>query len=179
MKFCSTCGGDITSKIPPGDNRTRYVCVRCDAIHYQNPRIVTGCVPYWQDQVLLCKRAIDPRSGYWTLPAGFLENRESVSDGARRETLEEANARVDALRLYTVFSLPHISQVYMFYLAELSDLNFSAGEESLAVELFSEADIPWDNLAFPVIRQTLEHYFEEKDHGNFDVYYHELDFSRR
>ena len=122
MKFCSSCGANVTVAIPEGDNRQRFVCFDCDTIHYQNPRIVAGCLPVWEDRVLLCRRAIDPRSGFWTLPAGFLENGETIADGAARETFEEAKARVSNLKLYTVFSLPHISQAYMFYLAELDDL---------------------------------------------------------
>lgn len=179
MKFCSSCASAVTLTIPQGDNRERYVCQSCETIHYQNPRIIAGCLPVWQDQVLLCSRAIAPREGYWTLPAGFLENRESVADGARRETLEEAHARVTNLNLYTVFSLPHISQVYIFYLAELEDLDFKAGEESLDVRLFKEAAIPWDNLAFPVITQSLQHYFEDRVNGVFPTRYSEIDLSRR
>jgi ADP-ribose pyrophosphatase YjhB (NUDIX family) len=117
--------------------------------------------------------------GYWTLPAGFLENQESVADGAKRETLEEAHARVANLSLYTVFSLPHISQVYTFYLAELEDLDFKAGEESLDVQLFKESEIPWDNLAFPVISQSLKHYFEDRTSGIFPTRYSEIDLRRR
>ena len=179
MKFCSSCASPVTLVIPEGDNRERFVCDNCETIHYQNPRIITGCLPVWQDQVLLCSRAIAPRVGYWTLPAGFLENRESVADGARRETHEEANARVTNLSLYTVFSLPHISQVYTFYLAELEDLDFKAGEESLDVQLFKESEIPWDNLAFPVITQSLQHYFEDRASGVFPTRYSEIDLSRR
>ena len=179
MKFCSNCGATLTFTIPSGDNRERFVCNDCETIHYQNPRIIAGCLPIWQDRVLLCKRAIAPREGYWTLPAGFLENKETVAAGAERETNEEANARVNTLELYTVFSLPHISQVYMFYHCELSDLNFSSGPESLEVELFSESQIPWDELAFPVITQTLEFYFADRQQNSYPVRYRELDFKRR
>lgn len=108
MKYCSHCGHVVTERIPEGDNRPRFVCVRCEAIHYQNPKVVTGCLPYHADKVLLCKRAIAPRSGYWTLPAGFLENGETAAQGALRETVEEANAQAEIDDLYTLFSLPHI-----------------------------------------------------------------------
>ena len=177
MKYCSSCGAAVSLRIPSGDNRERFVCDTCEAIHYQNPRIVAGCLPVWEDKVLLCKRAIAPRKGYWTLPAGFLENGESVAQGARRETFEEAQARVGELELYTVFSLPHISQVYMFYRADLQDLDYGCGEESLAVELFREADIPWQELAFPVISRSLEAYYAHRDDNHFPVLYEEIDLS--
>lgn len=169
MKYCSDCGGSVSSKVPAGDNRERFVCEACDLVHYINPRIVAGCVPVWEDRVLLCKRANKPRYGYWTLPAGFLENNETIVAGATRETLEEANAEVANLDLYTIYSLPHISQVYMFYRAEMTTPEFSPGFESLEVALFQEAEVPWDELAFPVIRETLEHYFSDRPSGVFPV----------
>lgn len=169
MKFCSQCGESVTQRIPEGDNRSRFVCTVCEVIHYQNPRIIAGCLPVYEDKVLLCKRSIEPRSGYWTLPAGFLENGETTSDGALRETREEANANATIIELYTLFSLPHISQVYMFFRASLDDLDFSPGEETLETQLFSEDEIPWDELAFPVITQTLNHYFEDRKEDLFPV----------
>jgi len=178
MKFCNQCGATLTFTIPEGDNRERFVCNDCDTIHYQNPRIITGCLPIWQDRILLCRRAIEPRRGYWTLPAGFLENGETIAAGAARETAEEANARVDKLQLYTVFSLPHISQAYMFFRADLQDLDFSSGEESLEVKLFSEENIPWDKLAFPVIDQSLKFYFADRVSGEFPVRTEDLDYRR-
>ena len=178
MNYCSHCGNTVTQKIPEGDNRTRFVCTQCNTIHYQNPRVITGCLPIYKDQVLLCKRAIEPRAGLWTLPAGFLENGETSADGALRETFEEANARVKIEGLYTLFSLPHISQVYMFFRAGLLDLDFSAGEETLETRLFSEEEIPWDHLAFPVITQTLEHYFRDKMSANFQVRYLDIVIDR-
>lgn len=179
MKFCSNCSSALTLEVPPGDTRERHVCGDCDTIHYINPRIITGTLPVWEDQVLLCLRAIQPRQGYWTLPAGFLENGETISAGAARETAEEANARVSDLELYTVFSLPHISQAYMFFRAQLCDLDFSSGAESLDVRLFREHEIPWDDLAFPVIRQSLEFYFEDRRSGHYPVRSRELEFKRR
>ena len=169
MKFCSDCGGEITTKVPAGDNRERFVCDVCDAVHYTNPRIVTGCLAIWEGRVLLCQRAINPRSGLWTLPAGFLENGETIVAGATRETMEEANAAVSNLDLYTVFSLPHISQIYLFYRAELASESFSAGFESTAVALYEESEIPWEELAFPVVRETLEHYFADRPAGIYPV----------
>ncbi|MET1079892.1 MAG: NUDIX hydrolase [Pseudomonas sp.] len=162
MKFCSQCGHAVTLRIPEGDNRLRHVCGQCQVVHYQNPRIVAGCLPIWGEQVLLCRRAIEPRRGYWTLPAGFMENGETLEQAAARETLEEACARVRNLSLYTLFDLPHINQVYMLFRAELVDLNFAAGEESLEVQLFDERDIPWSELAFPTIGRTLECYFSDR-----------------
>ena len=186
MKFCSDCGASaISHKIPTGDNRLRYVCDACGRIHYQNPRIITGCLPIWEDQVLLCKRAIEPRYGLWTLPAGFMENGESVEDGAMRETWEEAQAKVELVGLQSLFSLPHISQVYMLYLANLSNLNFAAGTESLDVRLYKQADIPWDKLAFPVIKRSLDYYFADCAQGQQQLhcetlqsqYYHRKDIN--
>ena len=178
MNYCSLCGARTEIKIPKGDSLPRSVCLECHTIHYQNPRIIAGTLPIWQDQVLLCKRAIAPREGYWTLPAGFLENSETVAEGAARETQEEANAQVSDLQLYTVFSLPHISQVYMFFRADLEGPEYSSGPESLEVELFSEQDIPWDELAFPVITSTLQHYFADRKTQVCPTHYEDLLFKR-
>lgn len=179
MNFCSQCGAPVRLEIPAGDNRERSVCPECKTIHYVNPRIITGCLPTWKDKVLLCKRAIEPRYGYWTLPAGFMENGETVPEGAARETIEEANARVGEMSLYTVFSLPHISQVYMFYRAELSDLDFSSGEESLEVDLYAEEDIPWDNLSFHVVVKTLKHWLEDRKAEVYPVHYEDILYKPR
>ena len=169
MKFCSQCGGSVSEFVPAGDNRPRFVCDACQTVHYLNPRIVAGCLPVWQDQVLLCRRAIEPRRGYWTLPAGFMENGETVQQAAERETLEEANARVTGLQLYTLFDLPHINQVYMFFRAELLDQAYCAGDESLEVRLFAQTDIPWSELAFPTIGRTLEYFFADRVQQAFPV----------
>ncbi len=162
MKFCSECAQPISQIIPEGDNRVRYVCLSCDTIHYQNPRIVAGTLPTHEGKVLLCKRAIEPRKGYWTLPAGFMENGETTEQGALRETVEEANARVIGLQLYTMIAVPHISQVHIFFHGELADLDFSCGIESLEVKLFEESDIPWQDLAFPTVSTTLRRYFNDR-----------------
>lgn len=163
MKFCSTCGSArIEWKVPEGDNMPRHVCADCQTIHYQNPKIVTGCLPEWEDKVLLCKRAIEPRYGLWTLPAGFMENKETVEQAAIRETWEEAQAKVSNAQLYVVISLPYINQVYMLFKAQLLAPEFAAGAESLEVDLFTKQQIPWDELAFPVIKKTLEFYYADR-----------------
>jgi ADP-ribose pyrophosphatase YjhB (NUDIX family) len=178
IKFCSTCGsGQLQFKVPAGDTLPRTVCADCGAIHYVNPKIVVGCLPEWEGRVLLCKRAIEPRYGLWTLPAGFLENSETLGAGAARETLEEAGARVDIGALYTVISLPHISQVYMIFRARLLHLDFAPGEESLEAKLFHEDDIPWEQLAFRTITRTLRNFFLDRKRGAFPL--HESTFERR
>lgn len=179
MNYCSECGAPISRAIPPGDTRERFVCTACDTVHYQNPRVVTGCLPVWEHRVLLCRRAIAPREGYWTLPAGFLENGETSAAGAIRETWEEATARVEVDELYTLFSLPHISQIYLFFRARMTTPEFAAGDESLEVALFDEADVPWDELAFPVVRQTLEFYFSDRRDGDYPIRSRELIIERK
>ena len=170
MNFCSNCGARVVFRIPDGDTLPRYVCDACGTIHYQNPKMVVGCIPEWDGRILLCKRGIEPRYGLWTLPAGFLENGETAPEGALRETLEEANARVELGPLYTFISLPHISQVYVMFRARLLDLDFGAGTESLEVRLFGEEQIPWDHLAFRTMSLTLEHYFADRGKGAFGVH---------
>jgi ADP-ribose pyrophosphatase YjhB (NUDIX family) len=168
MKFCSHCGSArLAFRVPGDDNLPRHVCDDCGTIHYQNPKIVVGCLPVWEDRVLMCRRAIEPRHGLWTLPAGFLENGETVVAGAARETLEEANARVNVGELYTMISLPHINQVYMMFRAQLTDLDFGPGAESLEVALVDEADVPWERLAFRTITRTLRNYFLDRKLGAF------------
>ena len=149
-------------RIPEGDNRPRHVCGQCHEVFYQNPKIVVGSIPEWGDQILLCKRAIPPRYGYWTLPAGFMENAETTQEAAARETLEEANAEVEILELYTLMNIPHTSQVYLMYRARLLNLDFSPGTESLECALYREDEIPWDQLAFPTITHTLRLFFEDR-----------------
>ncbi len=174
MKYCSTCGSATTVKIPPGDNRERHVCDHCGAIHYQNPRIIAGTVPVYEDKVLLCRRAIEPRKGLWTLPAGFMENGETTTEAARRETIEEALAHVRIDGLYTVFNLPHINQVYMLFRAEILDGQFGAGAETLESALFAESDIPWQELAFPTIGRTLKLFFQDRKTGHFPVHMEDI-----
>lgn len=167
MKYCSECGAQVTLEIPTGDNRPRYICSQCETIHYSNPKIVAGCIPVWQDKILLCKRAIEPQHGLWTLPAGFMENDESTVEAAMRETMEEAGANVEVRDLYTMISLVHINQVYMMFLADMTNTEFAAGEESLEVDLFDESEIPWDQIAFPVIEETMRLFFADRSSGNF------------
>lgn len=170
MKFCSQCGAPVVLRIPAGDNLPRHVCEDCGVIHYQNPKIVAGCILEWQGKILLCRRSIEPRYGLWTLPAGFMENGESTLQAAAREALEEANAVVDNLRLYAVYSLTHISQVYMMFRGELQEGRASAGQESLSVQLFDEHEIPWREMAFPVMTETLQRYFDERRKGCFTLH---------
>lgn len=169
MKFCSDCGHPVSQRIPEGDDRPRYVCEQCQTIHYHNPRIVVGCLPVYGEQILLCRRAIEPRFGYWTLPAGYMENGETTLEGAWRETWEEAGARVGKEVLYRLFDLPHVNQVYMFYRAVLPEPSFAPGVESLDVRLFDESEIPWQDLAFPVVTQVLKDFFADRARGRFCV----------
>ena len=167
IKFCSHCGSGVVHKVPEGDSLPRAVCDACGHIQYLNPKIVVGCVPVYGDRILVCKRAIEPRYGLWTLPAGFMENNESAAEGAAREAMEEANARVEIEDLYTVYSIPHISQVYMMFRARLVDPDVSPGTESLEVKLVTEDEIPWEQLAFAMVRRTLEHFLQDRKTGIF------------
>ncbi len=162
MKFCSNCGKPVEQRIPVGDDRLRHVCDNCDIIHYVNPRVIVGCLVEHEGKVLLCKRAIEPRANYWTLPAGFMENGETTLQGAARETWEEARAAVYDQQLYRLFDVPGINQVYMFYRAQLTDGVYGVGPESTEVALFDEADIPWREIAFPVVYHTLREYFHDR-----------------
>ncbi len=174
MNYCSACGEKVSFVVPEGDNRLRYVCGSCQTIHYENPKIVTGCIAQWQDQILLCKRAIEPRQGLWTLPAGFMENRETNMQGAARETVEEANAQVENMQLFCVFSIAHISQVYTMYRGDLVAGEASPGSESLEVALLKESEIPWQNIAFHVIHETLKLYYQDKKQGSFKTHYGDI-----
>jgi len=167
MKFCSNCGTRISLAIPEDDDRERYLCRQCGMVHYQNPRLVVGCIPEWQDTILLCLRNIEPQRGMWTLPAGYLENGESVQDGARRETWEEARTRMEDLEPYFLADLVPINQLYLIFRGRLSRPEFAVTRESSAVRLFREEDIPWDNIAFQVIRETLKRYFADRAAGSF------------
>ncbi|MCC6535789.1 MAG: NUDIX hydrolase [Burkholderiales bacterium] len=170
MNFCSHCGTRVVVRVPTGDTLPRHVCDACGTIHYQNPKIVVGCIPEWDNRILLCRRAIEPRRGLWTVPAGFMENGETTGDGARRETLEEAHARVEIDSLFALYNIPHISQVYMLFRARLLDLDFSAGEETLEVRLCGETEVPWDDIAFATVRNTLTHYFNDRRKGRFEFH---------
>ena len=182
MKFCSACAQPVSLLIPPDDNRPRYVCEHCGIIHYQNPKLVIGSIPVWElhgePRVLLCKRAIEPRRGYWTLPAGFMENDETTSDAALRETLEEAEARIELHGLFSLLNVPHVNQVHLFYRATLLDLDYAAGLESLEVKLFTENEIPWDEIAFLTVGHTLKFFFADhkkiKDGGTYGFHTHDI-----
>ncbi len=169
MNFCSQCGEKVRFAVPEGDDRPRYLCDGCGTIHYQNPRIVAGTLPVSGSKVLLCKRAISPRKGYWTLPAGYMENAETTQQAATRETWEEAFAEVTLGGLYTLIDLPHINQVYMIFLADLIG-GFGPGPESMEVALFEEHEIPWDALAFPTIERTLRHYFADRENAAYPLH---------
>ncbi|EJN07935.1 NUDIX hydrolase [Herbaspirillum sp. YR522] len=165
MKFCSECGQPVAQQIPADDTRPRFVCTSCGTIHYQNPKMVVGSIPVWEQdgevRVLLCKRAIEPRLGYWTLPAGFMENDETTGDAAMRETEEEAGARIRLHELFSVVNVPHVHQVHLFYRADLLDLDYRAGVESLEVGLYTEQQIPWHDIAFPTVEFTLRAFFDD------------------
>ncbi|MDO9008448.1 MAG: NUDIX hydrolase [Thiobacillus sp.] len=161
-------------RVPDGDHLPRHICPGCGTIHYQNPKMVVGCIPEWEDKVLLCRRAIEPKYGLWTLPAGFMENGETTLEGAARETWEEAGARIEVSGLYTLYNLPHINQVYLMFRARLLDLDFKSGIESLETRLFTEAEIPWDEIAFRTVRATLEQYFDDRRNGTFNFHFGDI-----
>lgn len=170
MNFCSHCGAPVSLKIPAGDSLPRHVCDQCGTVHYQNPKVVVGALAEWEDKILLCRRAIEPRYGFWTLPAGFMENNETSGEAALRETREEAGARIELGPMFTFVDLPHISQIHIIYRARLLDLDFHPGEESLDAILLGEADIPWDDIAFRSIDYTLKRFFEDRRNGQFQLH---------
>jgi ADP-ribose pyrophosphatase YjhB (NUDIX family) len=170
MNYCSNCGNTVRLGTPPGDDRQRHLCATCGTIHYENPKVVVGCIPESDEKILLCRRAIEPRYGKWTLPAGYLENGETVAYGAQRETLEEAGARVEIIAPYALFNITYVSQIYVMFRAHLLDGHFEAGSESIEVGLFSEKDIPWDEIAFTVIEATLRQYYKDRATGQFPFF---------
>ena len=170
MRFCSHCGKPVQRGVPPGDDRERFMCPACGRVHYRNPRMVVGCIPLWQDRLLLCRRAIEPRHGKWTVPAGYLENDESVEDGAQRELMEEARATARELQPFGLYNIVHVNQVYLIFLAPLASGDFGAGEETIEVRLFDEDAIPWDDLAFPVVEMTLRRYFRGAGRGDWSFH---------
>jgi ADP-ribose pyrophosphatase YjhB (NUDIX family) len=170
IRHCRVCGTAVERRVPPGDNRERAVCPSCGEVHYENPLNVVGTVPVWGDQVLLCRRAIEPRYGFWTLPAGFMELGETTASGALRETDEEAGARVELQGLFTVLNVVRVGQVHLFYRARLLDPHFNPGEETLEARLFHEHEVPWDELAFRTVRQTLELYFQDRRRGEYAIH---------
>jgi ADP-ribose pyrophosphatase YjhB (NUDIX family) len=170
IQFCRACGQRVAYVVPADDNRERAVCPTCQTIHYVNPINVVGTVPVWGDQVLLCRRAIEPRHGLWTLPAGFMEMGETSAAGAERETTEEAGARIELQGLFTVLNVVRAGQIHLFYRARLLDTDFAPGTESLEAQLFHESEIPWDEMAFRTVRETLLLYFEDRRRGQFGVH---------
>ncbi|MEO8125308.1 MAG: NUDIX hydrolase [Burkholderiales bacterium] len=170
FKHCKACGGVVRYQVPPGDNRDRATCTVCGLVQYENPLNVVGTVPVWGDEVLLCKRNIEPRYGLWTLPAGFLELGETVTEGAARETVEEAGARIELQGLYTVIDVVRAGQVHLFYRARLLDTDFAPGPESIEARLFTEDAIPWDELAFRTVRETLKYFFEDRRRGVYELH---------
>jgi ADP-ribose pyrophosphatase YjhB (NUDIX family) len=175
MKYCSNCGEKVIFEVPEQDNRPRYVCSACGTVHYQNPRVVVGTVPIWKDQVLLCRRNIEPRKGFWTLPAGFLENGETVYDGAFRETVEETGTSVSDLVPYLMIDILHVHQIYLMFRARLTTMDFHPTDESSEILLFREEDIPWGKIAFKVIEKTLHSYFNDHATGCFDFRIDKID----
>ena len=174
LNFCSHCGSPVTSKIPDGDHLPRFVCANCGAIHYKNPLLVLGCVPEWQNKILLCRRAIEPRLGFWTVPAGFMENGETMEAAAARECYEEALAKVQIGSLLAVVNVTHAGQVHVMFRARLLAPEYAPGRESLEVGLYGESEIPWDDLAFPSGEFTLRRYFADRAKGREDYHFTEL-----
>ena len=170
MNFCVICGHTTTEKIPLGDHQLRHVCTSCGNIHYINPKVICGALAIWEDKVLLCRRAIEPRYGLWTLPAGYMELFETMEQGAARETREEAEAEIEHEQLYCMYNIPRIGQIYVLFKADLIKGAFGAGEESIECRLFEEHEIPWSELAFPSVEQTLKHYFSDRKTNTFNMH---------
>lgn len=170
IKHCRICGAAAAYRVPADDNRERAVCTACGEIHYENPINVVGTVPVWEQRVLLCRRAIEPRRGLWTLPAGFLELGETTEEGARRETDEEAGARIELEPLFTVLNVVPVGQVHFFYRARLLEDRFAPGPETIEARLFAEHEVPWDEIAFRTVRETLRHFFADRALGRFELH---------
>lgn len=172
IKHCRECGTAVVYRIPDdGDTKQRAVCPSCNTIHYENPLTVVGTVPYWGDRVLLCKRNIEPRWGFWTLPAGFMELHETTLEGAARETVEEAGAQFEMQGLFTLVNVARVGQVHLFYRAELTSDQFDPGHETIEARLFLESEIPWDDIAFRTTRETLERYFADRHTGQYTIHH--------
>ena len=167
MNYCTHCGDGLIRKVPPDDDHLRHICPACGLVHYQNPKLVVGCIPLWEEKILLCRRDIEPRRGFWTLPAGYLENGETVAEGAARETLEETGSKVVDLAPYRMYDIVHVHQIYFFFRARLQAPDFHVTKESSELKLVTQAQIPWGEIAFPVIRTALEEYFRDAPEGRF------------
>lgn len=170
IRHCKACGAATRYTVPVDDNRERAVCAACGTIHYENPINVVGTVPVWEDRILLCRRNIHPRFGLWTLPAGFLEIGETTMEGALRETEEEAGAHAEVEGLFTVLNVVRVAQLHLFYRARLRDTVFAPGPETIEARLFAQDEIPWDELAFRTVRETLLHWFADRERGQFGVH---------
>lgn len=170
IQHCRVCGAPAEYRVPPDDNRERATCTVCGEIHYENPLNVVGTVPTWGDQVLLCRRNIEPRYGFWTLPAGFLELGESTAEGAIRETVEEAGANIELQGLFTLLNVVRVGQIHFYYRARMLDTTLAPGPETIEAQLFREDEVPWDELAFRTVRLTLEHYFADRRSGEFPLH---------
>ena len=179
IQHCRACGATVRYQTPPDDNRDRAVCGGCGLIHYENPLNVVGTLPVWQDKVLLCRRNIEPRRGLWTLPAGFMELGESTAEGAVRETVEEAGARIELQDLFTLLNVVRVGQVHLFYRARLLDIDFAPGPETIEAELFDEARIPWKEIAFRTTQRTLEHFFADRRAGAFTLHAGDISVAER
>jgi ADP-ribose pyrophosphatase YjhB (NUDIX family) len=177
MNFCPACGQPVALKIPDGDHLPRHVCTACGIVHYENPRIIAGCVPEWEGKILLCKRAIEPRRGYWTIPAGFMENNEAVQDAAARESMEEALARVQIGSLLAIVNVLRAHQVHVMFRARLLDTDFGVGPESLEVGLYDESEIPWADIAFLSVEFALRRYLEDRRAGRELLHWRDIDWS--
>jgi ADP-ribose pyrophosphatase YjhB (NUDIX family) len=176
VKHCKNCGTQVVIRVPDdGDTKERAVCPKCNTIHYENPLNVVGTIPIWQGRVLLCKRNIEPRHGKWTLPAGFLEIGETLKEGAARETVEEAGAQFELGELFSIMSVARVSQVHIFYRARLLSDVFHPGYETMEARLFNESEIPWDEIAFKTVRETLLHYFKDALSGEFKCHQIDID----
>lgn len=171
IKHCRVCGNVASYRIPADDNRDRAVCTVCGEVHYENPLNVVGTVPVWDEQVLLCRRNIEPRYGLWTLPAGFMELGETTEQGALRETVEEAGAHIEMQGLFSMLNVVRVGQVHLFYRARLLDTRFDPGPETIEAKLFDERDVPWDQLAFRTVRETLMFYFADRAAGSFGLHF--------
>jgi ADP-ribose pyrophosphatase YjhB (NUDIX family) len=174
INYCPLCSGPIRQAVPEGDDRARHVCETCGTIHYQNPKVIAGCIPVHGNRVLLCKRAIEPRLGFWTLPAGFMELGETTEQGALRETDEEAGAHIELQGLYCMLNVVQAGQVHLFYRARLLDTSFNPGPETIEAKLFRQSEIPWADLAFRTVKLTLERYFAERESGQFSVHFADI-----
>jgi ADP-ribose pyrophosphatase YjhB (NUDIX family) len=175
MKFCSSCAAPLAQRVPPGDNLPRWVCDQCGEIHYQNPKVVVGSIPEFEGKLLLCRRAIEPRYGYWTLPAGFMENDETVGQAALRETQEEAGAQVELGAPFSMISVPRVNQVHLFYRARVLALGFKPGDETLEVALWEEQQVPWKEIAFRTVGLTLKRWFADRASGAFGFHAEDIE----